>query len=84
MWPDRVLNPRPLALELDALTTALRGPAHKWVKNGIIGVVILVNLRVKQIVLVNKKDYIYIWAPEQKTTIPQKFQRIFSPLFISM
>ena len=27
MWPDRVSNPGPLALELDALPTALRGPA---------------------------------------------------------
>ena len=28
MWPDRVLNPGPLALESEALPTALRGPAH--------------------------------------------------------
>ena len=27
MWLDRVLNPGPLALESDALPTALRGPA---------------------------------------------------------
>ena len=27
MWPDRVSNPEPLALESDALPTALRGPA---------------------------------------------------------
>ena len=27
MWPDRVSNPGPLALESDALPTALRGPA---------------------------------------------------------
>ena len=27
MWPDRVSNPRPLALESDALPTAIRGPA---------------------------------------------------------
>ena len=27
MWPDRVSNPGPLALESDALLTALRGPA---------------------------------------------------------
>ena len=27
MWPDRVSNPRPLALESDALPIALRGPA---------------------------------------------------------
>ena len=27
MWPDRVLNPGPLALESDVLLTALRGPA---------------------------------------------------------
>ena len=26
MWPDRVSNPGPLALESDALQTALRGP----------------------------------------------------------
>ena len=26
MWPDRVSNPGPLALESDALPTALRGP----------------------------------------------------------
>ena len=26
MWLDRVSNPRPLALESDALPTALRGP----------------------------------------------------------
>ena len=29
MWPDRVSNPGPLALESDALPTALRGPASK-------------------------------------------------------
>ena len=29
MWPDRISNPGPLALEPDALPTALRGPAHK-------------------------------------------------------
>ena len=28
MRPDRVLNLGPLALESDALPTALRGPAH--------------------------------------------------------
>ena len=28
MWPDRVSNPGPLALEADALPTALRVPAH--------------------------------------------------------
>ena len=28
MWPDRVSNPEPLALESDALPTALRGPAN--------------------------------------------------------
>ena len=27
MWPDRVSNQGPLALESDALPTALRGPA---------------------------------------------------------
>ena len=27
MWPDRVSNPGPFAHELDALPTALRGPA---------------------------------------------------------
>ena len=27
MWPDMVSNPGPLALESDALPTALRGPA---------------------------------------------------------
>ena len=27
MWPDRVSNPGPLALESDALPIALRGPA---------------------------------------------------------
>ena len=27
MWPDRVSSPGPLALESDALQTALRGPA---------------------------------------------------------
>ena len=27
MWPDRVSNPGPLALEADALPTAPRGPA---------------------------------------------------------
>ena len=27
MWPDRVSNPGPLALESDALPTALLGPA---------------------------------------------------------
>ena len=27
MWPDRVLNSGPMALESDALPTALRGPA---------------------------------------------------------
>ena len=27
MWPDWVSNPRPLALESDALPTALRSPA---------------------------------------------------------
>ena len=27
MWPDRVSNPGPLALESDALPTALRSPA---------------------------------------------------------
>ena len=27
MWPDRVSNPEPLALESDALLTAPRGPA---------------------------------------------------------
>ena len=27
MWPDLVSNPDPLALESDALPTALRGPA---------------------------------------------------------
>ena len=27
MWPDRISNPGPLALESDALPTALRGPA---------------------------------------------------------
>ena len=27
MWPDRVSNPGPVALEPDALPTALRGPA---------------------------------------------------------
>ena len=27
MWPDRVSNPGPLALELDMLPTALLGPA---------------------------------------------------------
>ena len=29
MWPDRVLNPRPLDHESDALPTALRGPAQR-------------------------------------------------------
>ena len=28
MWPDRVSNSGPLALESDALATALRGPNH--------------------------------------------------------
>ena len=27
MWPDRVSNPGPLALESDAVPTKLRGPA---------------------------------------------------------
>ena len=29
MWPDRVSNLVPLALESDALLTALRGPARR-------------------------------------------------------
>ena len=29
MWPDRVSNPGPLALESDALPTALRGPERE-------------------------------------------------------
>ena len=29
MWPDRVLNPEPLALESNALPTALCGPAPR-------------------------------------------------------
>ena len=29
MWPDRVLNSESLALESDALPTALRGPATR-------------------------------------------------------
>ena len=33
MWPDRVSNPGPLSLELDALPTALRGPALLNVNN---------------------------------------------------
>ena len=32
MWPDWVSNPGPLALETDALPTALRGPAESAVK----------------------------------------------------
>ena len=32
MWPNRVLNRRPLVLESDALQTALGSPA-KWYKN---------------------------------------------------
>ena len=32
MWPDRVSNPGPLALESDALPTALRGPAGRGVR----------------------------------------------------
>ena len=28
VWPDRISNPGPLALESDALPTALRGPAN--------------------------------------------------------
>ena len=32
MWPDRVSNPGPLALESDALPTTLRGPAYWIVK----------------------------------------------------
>ena len=28
MWPDRVSNPGPPALESDALPTAIRGPAN--------------------------------------------------------
>ena len=32
MWPDRVSNPGSLALESDALPTALRGPAKKPLK----------------------------------------------------
>ena len=32
MWPDRVSMPGPLALESDALPTALRGPARAFVK----------------------------------------------------
>ena len=38
MWLDRVSNPGPLAFELDALPTTLRGPAiqieRKCVNNG--------------------------------------------------
>ena len=30
MWPDRVSNPGPLALESDALLTAARGPAQYY------------------------------------------------------
>ena len=33
MWPDRVLDPSPLALESDALPIALRGSAHDEQKN---------------------------------------------------
>ena len=29
MWPDRVSNPRPLALESDVLPNALRGPVQR-------------------------------------------------------
>ena len=32
MWPDRVSNPGPLALESDALSKALRGPAKVKIK----------------------------------------------------
>ena len=32
MWPDRVSNAGPLTYESDALPTALRGPAFKWVE----------------------------------------------------
>ena len=33
MWPNRVLNPGPLALESDVLPTALRSPAENILKN---------------------------------------------------
>ena len=36
MWPDRVSNPEPLALEIDALPTELRGPAATEKKNFLI------------------------------------------------
>ena len=32
MWPDRVSNPAPLAIESDALCTALRGSADFFFK----------------------------------------------------
>ena len=34
MWPDQVTNPGPLALESDALPTAVRGPAQISMMNG--------------------------------------------------
>ena len=34
MWPDRVSNPGPLALEADALPTELRGPVDIKIESG--------------------------------------------------
>ena len=39
-WPDRVLNPGPLTYESGDLPTALRGPAHKLVKGGLMEVLL--------------------------------------------
>ena len=35
MWPDWVSNLGPLALESDALLTALQGPANKKCRSGL-------------------------------------------------
>ena len=84
MWPDRVLNPRPLALELDALTTALRGPAHKWVKRD--------YWRSNLSELTSKTDcfskqerlYIHMGTRTEDNHTPKVSAHIFSPVHINV
>ena len=73
MWPDRVSSPRLLALESDALTTALRGPARPMCTHMLNIFVHTIWFEVKE--MIELSHYYYKWKTRNSILTKQsKYQ----------
>ena len=74
IWPDRVSNPGPLVLELDALPIALRGPALLNVNNIFCNMGLLKQTR-KNAELILIVNYFYFSLKMQENEFHEKCKK---------